>query len=393
MAPDESVMHLFSLTVYTCAMITQNSMDSATLARLHDGITAGLHIGAQLFATIKGKTVADIAVGAACAATDETAAVPMASDTLMLWLSAGKPITAVAIAMLIERGLLSLDQPVATVIPEFTANRKASITLRHLLTHTAGIRGMDLAYPFASWPETLEKIYAMKIERDWTPGEKAGYHAHTSWYLLGEMINRITAVPHDQWIRKHIFEPLQMKDTWLALPPETYHAYGTRIGYLYDTTSAPPKRMPNVDTELAASRSRPSASCRGPMRDLARFYEMLRRGGELDGTRILKAETVATLTSRQRAGMFDATFRQTIDWGLGLILNSAHHGPAIPYQFGPHASPNTFGHGGSQSSTAFCDPAHSLIVALIFNGCPGESAHDRRLRSILKSIYEELHIL
>ncbi len=92
----------------------------------------------------------------------------------------------------------------------------------------------------------------------------------------------------------------------------------------------------------------------------------------MDGARIMRPETVAAITSRQRVGMFDVTFRQTLDWGLGVILNSSHYGAAIPYQFGPHASSATFGHGGSQSSTGFCDPERQLVVGLLFNGCPGE---------------------
>ncbi len=360
--------------------------DSSTVHLLIEGMQAGLHIGAQLFATIDGAVVADVALGQA----HLHPAVGMSSDTLMLWLSAGKPVTAVAIAMLIESGKLQFDQEVGTIIPEFANNGKERITLRHILTHTAGIRGMDLNYPFATWEETLAKIYTMKVERDWTPGLKAGYHAHTSWYVLGEIINRLTEVQHDAWIRKNIFEPLGMRDSWLAMTPEQHHAYGERIGVLYDTTVKPPKPMPNYDTELALSRPRPAASARGPMRDLARFYEMLRRGGELDGVRLLSADMVQAMTSRQRVGMFDQTFRQTIDWGLGIILNSSHYGPAIPYQFGPYASRSTFGHGGSQSSTGFCDPERNLVVALIFNGCPGEAVHDKRLRGVLKGLYEDL---
>jgi CubicO group peptidase (beta-lactamase class C family) len=360
-----------------------------TRAAILEGIDAGLHVGAQLTVLLDGHTTAEIAVGNARL----DPPVEMHTDTLMIWLSAGKPVTAAAIAILSDEGKLSFDDPVARHIPEFAQNGKDLITLRHLLTHTAGIRGLDTAYPFATWDETLAKICAMRIERDWIPGQRAGYHTHTSWYLLGEIINRVTGVPHDQWIRRRIFEPLGMHDTWLAMPPERYHAYGDRIGALMDTTGAPaqsPQPLINLDTELAASRSRPSASCRGPLRELARFYEMLRRGGELNGTRLLREDTVRLITSRQRVGMPDATFRQTIDWGLGLILNSSRYGPAIPYQFGPAASPDTFGHGGSQSSTGFCDPDRNLVVALLFNGCPGEPAHDRRLRSVLKALYSDL---
>ena len=367
---------------------------SKTIDLINQGITAGLHIGAQLFVTRDGTLVADIAIGLARRAADSPDGrdVPMASDTLMLWLSAGKPITAAAIAMLWEQGKLTLDEPVATYIPEFARHGKEAITVRHLLTHTSGIRGVDASYPFSTWEETLARIYDMKIERDWIPGMRAGYHTHTSWYVLGEIIHRITGIPHDRWIRENLLLPLGMKDTWLAMPGETYHACSERIGLLYDTTEKPPRPLLNYDTELAASRPRPSASCRGPMRDLARFYEMLRLGGILDGARVLKPETVASMIFRQRVGMFDLTFRHTLDWGLGVILNSAHYGPGIPYQFGPRASREAFGHGGSQSSTGFCDPRHKLVIALLFNGCPGENAHDRRLRALLQALYEDLEI-
>jgi CubicO group peptidase (beta-lactamase class C family) len=367
-----------------------------TLRRIQEvvaeGITSGLHIGVQLFVSIDGHPIADLALGLARLAADSPthADVPMSPDTLMLWLSAGKPITAAAILMLQERGQIDLTAPVAAYIPEFAQNGKESITLRHLLTHTAGIRAVDASYPFPTWPETLQHIYEMKPERDWRPGAKAGYHTHTTWYLLGELINRVTGTPHDQWIREHILLPLGMHDTWLSMDGQQYHAYGNRLGYLYDTTLTPPRPLTNYDTELAASRSRPSASCRGPIRELARFYEMLRNGGTLDGITLLRPETVQAMTLRQRVGLFDQTFRATIDWGLGLILNSSHYGPGIPYQFGPHASPETFGHGGSQSSTGFCDPRHKLVVSLVFNGCPGEAAHDKRLRATLKALYEDL---
>jgi CubicO group peptidase (beta-lactamase class C family) len=376
-------------------MLTQDSLQSRTLTVLREGMEAGLHVGAQLVAMIDGRVVAEVAIGDARLAADAGgAAVPMRPDTLMLWLSAGKPVTAIAIAMLLECGQLSLDQPVASLIPEFSVNGKDVITLRHLLTHTAGIRGVDSGYPFATWQETIARICTMRIERDWVPGERAGYHTHTTWYLLGELIERVTGERHDAWIRTHLLEPAGMRDTWLAMSAERYHAYGQCIGFLYDTSQkiVPPKPSLNTDTELAVSRPRPSGSCRGPMRDLARFYEMLRLGGAIDGVRLLREETVRTFTSRQRVGMFDATFRQTIDWGFGFIVNSSQYGPAIPYQFGPFASPDTFGHGGSQSSTGFCDPARRLVVALVFNGTPGEAAHDRRLRGTLKALYEDLEL-
>jgi CubicO group peptidase (beta-lactamase class C family) len=371
-----------------------------TLEILHEGIHQRLHIGAQLFASIDGQPVADLALGLARLAPDSPTGhdIPMQTDTLMLWLSAGKPLTAAAICMLWERGQLQFEDTVVQHWPDFGKNGKQDITIRHLLTHTSGIRGTDLDYPFKSWDETLARIADMKLERDWIPGQRAGYHTHTSWYILGELIRRITGQMPDPWIRDNLLLPLGMTDTFLSLTPDQYASYGPRIGFLYDTSSlktqdaelTPPSPLPNYDTPLAAFRPRPSASARGPIRQLARLYDMLRRGGELDGIRLLKPETVHAMTMRQRVGMFDQTFRATLDWGLGIIINSSHYGGGIPYQFGPHASRETFGHGGSQSSTAFCDPRHQLVVSLLFNGCPGEPAHDKRLRATLKALYEDL---
>ena len=133
----------------------------------------------------------------------------------------------------------------------------------------------------------------------------------------------------------------------------------------------------------------------GPIRELVMFYEMLLGGGERQGVRLLQPETVAMMTSRQREGMEDQTFKQVVDWGLGVSINSAHHAPngawhRIPYGYGPHASRDTFGHGGAQSSIAFADPAHGLAVGIVFNGMPGEAKHQMRVNAVLEALYGDL---
>jgi CubicO group peptidase (beta-lactamase class C family) len=106
---------------------------------------------------------------------------------------------------------------------------------------------------------------------------------------------------------------------------------------------------------------------------------------------VLERETVALFTRRHREGMQDRTFRAVLDWGLGFILDSKRYGEAQhPYGYGPHASDATFGHSGYQSSTAFADPAHDLAVALVFNGCPGDAAHQERVHVVLGELYEDL---
>jgi CubicO group peptidase (beta-lactamase class C family) len=122
---------------------------------------------------------------------------------------------------------------------------------------------------------------------------------------------------------------------------------------------------------------------------------MLRNGGAVDGAeaRILSADAVDDMTRRHRTGLFDKTFGHVIDFGLGLIINSrddAEEDDALPYGYGPYASRETFGHSGAQSSCAFCDPRHRLVVAWACNGMPGEPAHQRRQRALNAAVYEDL---
>jgi CubicO group peptidase (beta-lactamase class C family) len=120
---------------------------------------------------------------------------------------------------------------------------------------------------------------------------------------------------------------------------------------------------------------------------------MLLNGGKLDGTRVLKPETTAHLVRPQRVGMYDHTFRHVMDWGLGLIVNSNRYGAdTVPYGYGRHASPSTFGHSGAQTSCGFADPEHDLVVAWVCNGAPGEPAHQARQRALNTAIYRDLGI-
>ena len=112
-----------------------------TRTAIEEGIRQGLHLGAQIYLSHNGATVADSAFG------EVRPGEPLTPDHLMLWLSSTKPVGAVALARLWERGRLELDDPIVRFIPEFGANGKDRITLRHILTHTAGIRMLDVGWP------------------------------------------------------------------------------------------------------------------------------------------------------------------------------------------------------------------------------------------------------
>ncbi|MEX0652834.1 MAG: serine hydrolase domain-containing protein, partial [Phycisphaeraceae bacterium] len=230
------------------------------------------------------------------------------------------------------------------------------------------------------------------IERDWQPGEKAGYHVHTGWFLLAELVQRASGERFPGYVRQHIFEPLGMNDSWIGMPAERYDAYGDRIAVMMDTSKEDAKPwIDSADLKAWVTHPRPSGNGYGPVRELGWFYEALLAGGERHGQRILQPDTIATFTARHRVNTYDHTFRHTMDWGLGFMVDSKRHGAdTVPYGFGDHASEQAFGHSGNQSSAGFADPAHGLVVAVVFNGMPGEPRHQRRVRDVLSAVYEDL---
>jgi CubicO group peptidase (beta-lactamase class C family) len=362
-----------------------------TQALLERGIEQGLHPAAQLYVSRHGEQLAQLALGEARSGT------PMRDDTLVLWLSSSKPVAAVAIGQLWERGLLGLDDPIARHVPEFAQNGKDPITIRHALTHTGGFR--------------------LPQEPRWVPGEKAGYHMASSWFALGEVVRRLDGRPFAGYVREEVFVPLGMDDCWIGMPAERYRGY-LEAGRLAQPWNTDPKPRPHVwDEEPYVTRCSPGGNGWGPMHELGRFYEMLLAGGALDGRRLLQPQTVEALLARHRVGMVDHTFRQVMDWSLGLIPNSrpglletldelrrldrgAEAGDAaaatstpdvpLPYHYGPHASRHTVGHSGYRSSTAFVDRAHGLVVALAVTGTPSDLAHATRFRELLTAIYEDV---
>ena len=360
-------------------------MDLSNAVRLLDaGIADRLHLGAQLFVARAGDVIADLAVG------ETRPGQPLTTDTLMMWLSSTKPVAAIAIAQLWERGLLGLDDPVAAHVPEFAANGKGGITLRHLLTHTGGIRMLDVGWPAENWDAIVARICQMRPEPRWPPGGKAGYHQQSSWFLLGEIVQRLSGQPFSTYVRAAILEPLGMLDCWVGMPAERFHAYGERIATMFDTEATPPKDQ-GWDRAERVVTCAPGSNGVGPMRQLARMYQALLAGGALDGARILLPQTVEAIVARHRAGMFDHTFRCVMDWGLGFIPTPAiYDQPDVPYAYGRHASRRAFGHSGYRSSAAFADPEHGLVVALAVNGTPSDVAHRQRFRAILEAIYEDL---
>jgi CubicO group peptidase (beta-lactamase class C family) len=358
-----------------------------TTAFIEQGVTDGLHVGAQLFVARGGQTVLDYATGLA------RPGVAMTPDHLVLWMSSTKPMAAVAIAQLWEQGRLDLDDPIARHIPEFGQKGKEAVTIRHLLTHTGGFRAVANSWKAVPVAQYLDDIYNARLEAGWVPGRKAGYHVASSWFVLGELIRRIDGRPFEQYVRDEIFLPLGMTDCWVGMPETVYDQYGDRIAFLYATDEAPPTPHPLWNLKANATMCRPAANGYGPAHQLARFYQMLLNKGRWEGKTLIAPQTVDALTSRHRTGMFDQSFRQIVDWCLGFIPNNNIYGAeTVPYGYGLHAGPRAFGHSGQQSSVGMADPDYDLVVVVVFNGAPGEARHNVRIRQTMTILYEELSL-
>lgn len=317
-----------------------------TCAAIARGFDTGLHDAAQLFVSRSLETIADASFGA-----------NVLRDSAMPWLSAGKPITAVAIARLWELSRLDLDDRVAKYIPEFAVGGKEPITIRHLLTHTCGFRAVLGDYENGSWDEVVAAVCNAKLEPGWIIGQTAGYHPTTSWYILGELVRRIDGRAFEDYVREEIFDALEMTHSHFRLPS----------GHI-----------------------RPGSSGYGPAHDLGKFYEAFL----YKPPAVLRAQTIEAITSPHRVGVLDKSFKHVIDWGLGFITQSNQYGATtVPYSFGPHSSSRAFGHGGSRSSIGFCDPEFELVVVALFNRAKTESEHHARMLEVNAAIYEDLRLV
>lgn len=353
------------------------------------GIAARLHLGAQLYVSREGAPVADLAFGEA------RDGVAMQPDTLMLWMSSIKPITAVAIAQQWERGKLDLDDPVARHIPEFAANGKEKVTIRHVLTHTGGFPSAVISWSAEPWDKIIAELCASPLAPGWIPGERMGYHVASGWYALAEIVRRLDGRAYSQYVREEIFEPLDMRDTWLGMPAERHGEYAAdrRIAPMHFSTGFNQPVPHNYsfwgDSAEALAVCRPGGSARGPIRELGKFYEAMLSGGG----GIIRPQSVAGISARHVVGMRDHTFGYPLDRGLGVVIDSKQYCSASTW-FGNRCSRRTWGHNGYLCSTGFVDPEHRIVVALVFNGMleSQEGRHDARMISTLDAVYSDLGI-
>jgi uncharacterized protein YbbC (DUF1343 family)/CubicO group peptidase (beta-lactamase class C family) len=283
----------------------------------------------------------------------------MTEDTIFDLASLTKVVaTTTSMMILLEEGRLGLDDAVAAYIPEFGKYGKQRITIRHLLTHVSGLRGdLDMALEF----EGTERAIQLACEEVplAAPGQRFIY-SDINFFLLGEIVHRVSGLPLDQFAQTRIFEPLGMKNTRF-LPPADW------IPRIAPTEACRPLAWPcggpgavmlrGVVHDPTARRMGGVAGHAGlfsTANDLSRFCRMLLGGGTLDGKRLLSPLAVALMTREATPPPLDNVR------GLGWDIDSryaANRGDLFPI--------GSFGHTGWTGTSLWIDPiTHTYVVFL-----------------------------
>jgi CubicO group peptidase (beta-lactamase class C family) len=351
---------------------------------LKAGPESGLHFSGQCHVRQGGEVLLDEAFG-----TSVEAASPAGPESTFLWMSSGKPVTAIAIALLVQKGACRWDSKVGAFIPEFANRGKEQITLGHILSQSAALRNAD-AVDAPTREEILEKIYGLPLEAGQQPGSHAGYHVGGTWLVLGEVVRRITGNVLEDFLHEAIFQPLGMTGTSLGTPQATLPE---NFIPMFDTSREPVRVHPVYGTDRAVHMPRPGRNLMGPIRELARFYSYLRDALKGDPS-FLDPDLVREMIRPQRPpGQRDRTFGHPADFGYGFYLHPDKYGKGkSSYGYGQYASETSFGHSGAQSSCGFYDPEEDLIVTWVVDGMPGEPKHQRRARAINEAIYRDLEL-
>ena len=345
---------------------------------------------------------------------DRERGTPMADDTIFRIYSMSKPITSVALMSLYERGEFQLNDPVHKFIPEWrdlkvwvsgegasmeTRPPEQPMTMRHVLSHTGGLSyGMtrhpaDRAYveqgiaraPGETLRSFVEKLARVPLRYD--PGTRWMYSYSTD--VCGYLVEAISGKRFDTYLQETIFDPLGMPDTAFSVAPEKAH----RLASNYQRQ--PDKSLALVDDPRTSTYLKTPTFFSGgggltsTMADYLRFCEMLRRGGELDGARILGRRTIELMAMNHLAGgrdlstmamgAFSETAYEGIGFGLGFATTLDEVGAGTMGR-------GDFYWGGAASTIFWVDPKEDLVVIFLTQLMPSTTFNFRgQLKSIVYS--------
>ena len=293
----------------------------------------GLDVGASVAVTIEGQPVVDLWGGSA----DAEGTTPWERDTIINVWSTTKTMTALCALVLADRGEIDLHAPVATYWPEFKANGKEGVEVRHLLSHTAGLSGFDQTLTSEDF-EDWEKCTSLLAEQApwWEPGTASGYHAITQGYLVGEVVRRVTGMSLGTFFREELAEPLGA-DFHIGIAAEHDHRVARVIpppplqidmagldpdSVALKTFSTAPLSAEASWTEGWRRAEIPAAGGTGNARSVARVQSVVSNLGEVDGRRYLSEAGCRVVFEEQSNGV-DLVLGLPIRFGMGYGLPSA----------------------------------------------------------------------
>ena len=352
-------------------------------------------VGAAVAVAVDGRFVVDLWAGWADAARTR----PWQHDTVVDVFSVGKAVATLALLMLVERGQVGLDTPVASYWPEFAVGGKTAVTVRMLLSHRAGVPAIRRTLPEGAMYDWGRMTAALAEEEPWwEPGQRHGYHVNTFGFLVGEIVRRVSGESIGTFVRREITEPLAA-DFHFGIGPEhdariadflftdellsreapkkseEDEARKTMLGCIY-LNPAGISGLGTVNTRDWRAAEMPSTNGHANARAVARIYSALACGGAVGGIRLLRAQTIDHATAEASAGL-DIVLGRPSRFGLGFQLTQPDRA------FG--TSPRSFGHFGAGGALGFADPDARLAFAYTMNRA-GPRFHNPRIRNLIDAL-------
>ncbi len=307
---------------------------------LSANVDSGADLGASVAVTIDGEFVVDMWAG--WADTDKTT--PWGEHTITNVWSTTKTMTSLSALVLVERGLLDVDAPVARYWPEFAANGKEGVLVRHLMSHTSGVSGW-------AQPVEVDDIYDWEKSTSmlanqapwWEPGTASGYHALNQGHLVGEVIRRIDGRSLKQFFAEEIAQPLGA-DFQIGCRPADDHRVSNVVpppplpfdfsmldadSVLVKTFTGPLPDATTSSTEAWRRADIGAANGHGNARSVARVQSIVANGGTLDGVTLLSPETIEIIFREQAYGP-DQVLMAPLRFGIGYGLPVPETAPYIP---------------------------------------------------------------